>query len=66
VDVAAIDIPVIVLQGSADLMVPYAHGEWLAANVASARPHLLAGEGHLSLIHHVGPLLGELRSWLGD
>jgi hypothetical protein len=31
-------------------MVPYAHGEWLAAHVGNARPHLFAEHGHLSLV----------------
>ncbi len=36
-------------QGSDDLMVPYAHGRWLAARVPGAAVHLLDGEGHLSI-----------------
>jgi pimeloyl-ACP methyl ester carboxylesterase len=43
------EMPVAIWQGDQDLMVPYAHGRWLAANIPGARAHLLAGEGHLSL-----------------
>lgn len=47
---ASIDVPVTVWQGSADLMVPFAHGEWLAAAVPGARARLLDGDGHLSIV----------------
>ncbi|MCU1473331.1 alpha/beta hydrolase [Amnibacterium sp.] len=43
--------PVAVWQGSADLMVPYAHGQWLAAHVPNAEVHLVEGQGHLSVAH---------------
>ena len=46
----AITAPVCVWQGDADLMVPLAHGEWLAAHVAGAQARLLPGEGHVSLL----------------
>jgi pimeloyl-ACP methyl ester carboxylesterase len=41
--------PVTLWQGEEDLMVPFAHGQWLAAHVPGVTPHLLAGEGHLSI-----------------
>ena len=49
-DVAAISVPVTVWQGAQDRMVPLAHGQWLAANVAGAKARLVDDEGHLSLI----------------
>jgi len=44
-----IDVPVALWQGKQDKMVPFAHGEWMAAHVPNARPHLLEDQGHLSL-----------------
>ncbi len=52
-DVNAMRTPVEIWQGSDDLMVPYAHGEWLVAHVPSAESHLLQGEGHLSMVSRI-------------
>lgn len=49
-DVAEVRVPVTVWQGAQDRMVPFAHGQWLAANVAGAKARLFDDEGHLSLI----------------
>jgi pimeloyl-ACP methyl ester carboxylesterase len=49
-DLADIRVPVTVWQGAQDRMVPFAHGEWLAAHVAGAKAQLFDDEGHLSLI----------------
>lgn len=48
-DLAEIAVPVFVWQGSVDLMVPFAHGQWLAEHVPGAVAHLEQGEGHLSV-----------------
>lgn len=42
-------VPTFVWQGSADLMVPFAHGQWLAAQIPGVVAHLEDGEGHLSI-----------------
>jgi pimeloyl-ACP methyl ester carboxylesterase len=44
--------PIAVWQGDQDRMVPFSHGQWLAAHLPNTRVHLLPGEGHISLEHH--------------
>jgi len=46
---AEISVPTMIWQGSADLMVPFAHGRWLASQLPAASVHLEDGEGHLSI-----------------
>jgi pimeloyl-ACP methyl ester carboxylesterase len=48
-DLGAITAPVQVWQGTDDLMVPFAHGQWLVQRLSLAEPRLVEGEGHLSL-----------------
>lgn len=53
--------PVTLWQGSADLMVPFAHGEWLASRLPNATVHLEHGEGHLSIgVGAIDRMLDEL------
>jgi pimeloyl-ACP methyl ester carboxylesterase len=48
-ELAEISVPTMIWQGSADLMVPFSHGQWLASQLPSASAHLEEGEGHLSV-----------------
>lgn len=61
-DLASITVPVSIWQGDQDRMVPFTHGQWLAAHVPSADVHLVPGEGHISLINDIDVILGALRS----
>ena len=64
-DLASITVPVAIWQGSEDLMVPYAHGKWLATHVPAVRTHLLQGEGHLSVaLGGLDEMFAELRATL--
>ena len=64
-DLASITVPVAIWQGSEDLMVPYAHGQWLATHVPGVRAHLLEGEGHLSVaVGALDEMFAELKATL--
>ncbi|MGN6798511.1 MAG: alpha/beta fold hydrolase [Gaiellaceae bacterium] len=60
-DPAAIERPVLVIQGGDDLMVPKQHGEWLAANIPGAESRIDDAHGHLTLVEHLVP---EVHAWL--
>ena len=65
-DLASIRLPVSLWQGDEDLMVPFAHGQWLAGALPTARVHLEAGQGHLSIaISSMGRMLDELLALAG-
>jgi len=60
-ELSDISCPVTIWQGAQDRMVPFAHGEWLAAHIPGARAMLLADHGHMSLaLGHYGDLLDDL------
>jgi pimeloyl-ACP methyl ester carboxylesterase len=44
-----ITVPAFIWQGGEDLMVPFAHGGWLAGSIPGAVAHLEPKQGHLSL-----------------
>jgi len=60
-ELTQIDRPVLVVQGGDDLMVPPAHGNWLAQNVPGAEARLDDGHGHLTLAHDLVP---DVHEWL--
>lgn len=59
-ELKSVRVPVAVWHGTQDLMVPYDHGRWLAANVAGAQARLVDGEGHMSLWSHADRILEDL------
>jgi pimeloyl-ACP methyl ester carboxylesterase len=62
-ELAEISAPAMIWQGSADLMVPFAHGRWLASQLPAASAHLEEGEGHLSVgLGALDRMLDELLS----
>lgn len=60
-------VPVSLWQGDLDKMVPFAHGQWLAAHLPQdkVQAHLLAGEGHVSLRSRIGEGLDEVIKAVG-
>ncbi|CAK7563291.1 MAG: hypothetical protein SEPTF4163_001155 [Sporothrix epigloea] len=61
-DLSEVRVPVLLYQGSDDIMVPYSHGVWLAKHLPREhlREHLIEGEGHVSLVAKSDRLLDEL------
>jgi pimeloyl-ACP methyl ester carboxylesterase len=60
--VSGISVPVLILHGASDRMVPSAHGEWLAAHCPGAKLRVSADDGHITVLDHAAAAL----QWLSD
>jgi pimeloyl-ACP methyl ester carboxylesterase len=49
-DPGMIKVPVLLVHGGGDLIVPSAHSEWLSRQIPGARLRVLPGEGHISVL----------------
>jgi pimeloyl-ACP methyl ester carboxylesterase len=64
-DVAAIRVPVLVVHGAADRMVPVQQAEWLAAHVPGARSIVVPEAGHIDVLVRGPQLVPALRAVSG-
>jgi pimeloyl-ACP methyl ester carboxylesterase len=58
---ADITVPVLVLHGAEDRMVPSTHGEWLAAHCPAAELRLAPDAGHITVLDSAPAALAWLR-----
>jgi pimeloyl-ACP methyl ester carboxylesterase len=60
-DLADIRVPVLLLQGTDDLMVPPQHGHWLSEHIPGVEAEFSDDEGHLTLLANRVP---DVHAWL--
>jgi pimeloyl-ACP methyl ester carboxylesterase len=59
-DLDEVKVPTAIWQGGADLMVPFAHGQWLSSVVPSAAAHFEPTQGHISVLGALDRMLDDL------
>jgi len=64
-DPAGVAVPVLLLHGGRDRIVPSSHGEWLAARCPSAELRLSPDDGHISILTSAPAALAWLRERAG-
>ena len=62
---AEVAVPVLLLHGGRDRIVPSSHGEWLAAHLPSAELRLSPDDGHISILTSGVAALEWLRERAG-
>ncbi len=62
---ADVRLPVLILHGQQDRMVPVAHGEWLARHLPAAELRLYPDDGHVSVLHAADQALDWIRATAG-
>ena len=60
-ELSDIRVPVLLLQGTEDLMVPPAHGRWLAERIPGVEAKISETEGHMTLLRD---RVGDVHAWL--
>ncbi|MFE9749925.1 alpha/beta fold hydrolase [Saccharothrix saharensis] len=61
-DPADVPVPVLLLHGGRDRVVPASHAEWLAGRCPAAELRLSPDDGHLSIVRSAPPALDWLRA----
>jgi pimeloyl-ACP methyl ester carboxylesterase len=62
-ELSAIEVPVLLMHGRQDQVVPFGHGRWLAERIPGVEARLLDDDGHLTLLAN---RIGEVHSWLAE
>jgi len=55
-------VPVLIMHGDADKMVPVAHGRWLAGHCAGAEARFVPGTGHITVLDQAADALAWLAA----
>jgi pimeloyl-ACP methyl ester carboxylesterase len=59
-ELAGITVPVLLLHGRQDKLVPFGHGQRLATHIPGAEARLLDDDGHVTLAEH---RIGDVHAW---